>query len=424
MIRSILTNFSARIGVAALNFVMLLIITHFLGKEVYGQISKLALNVMIIHIISDLAGGPSLVYLTPRAKLSALLISGSIWSFVNAIGIGALLIYSGIFPVLFGKELLVIGLLVSLHSVNQNLLLGQQKIKAYNLLFMLQGILQILSLCFFIFFCKQTDAYPYIYASIIANALCYVIGLYLVSRKSSSPKIEESRPLLFVLFSNGFYTQAASLFFVLCKSICFNNINKLLPNPEGTTGIFNSAFSLAGAIMLFSASVSAVVMSKFANKVNHDESRPVVFLLAKLSLVLTTLAVGFFLLLPAEFYTWLLGKDFSPVKTVFIPMAPGIIFLSLGSVFSHYFSGAGKHIMNFIGGAITLLFTWLVTHFLIAEYGVIGAGISTSVTYIVTTVFIMGAFIFVGKNPAADLKLMLPAKSDFTALKNIFKKDS
>ena len=105
-------------------------------------------------------------------------------------------------------------------------------------------------------------------------------------------------------------------------------------------------------------------------------------------------------------------------------MAPGIIFLSLGSVFSHYFSGAGKHIMNFVGGAITLLFTWLVTHFLISEYGVIGAGISTSVTYIVTTVFIMGAFIFVGKNPAADLKLMLPAKNDFTALKNIFKKES
>jgi O-antigen/teichoic acid export membrane protein len=423
MIRSILTNFSARIGVAALNFAMLLMITHFLGKEIYGQISIIALNVSIIHIISDLAGGPSLVYLTPRAKLSSLMISGSIWSFVNAIGIGALLIWAGIFPVLYGKELLLIGLLVSLHSLNQNLLLGQQRIKAYNLLFFLQGILQILSLCIFIFFFKQADAYPYIYACIITNGLCYIAGLILVSRKTEAPKISEPRSLLFVLFSNGFYTQAASIFIVLCKTICFNNMKEQLPDGEGSVGIFNSAFSLSSAIMLFGASVSAVVMARIANKENHEEARGVVFKLAKLSFLLTTLAVGLFLLLPAEFYTWLLGKDFSPVKTVFIPMAPGIIFLSFGTVFSHYFSGAGKHVMNFVGGGITLLITWLVTSYLIEAYGVIGAGISTSVTFIVLTIFVLIAFIVMGKRPAADLKLLLPAKGDFTALMNIFKKE-
>lgn len=424
MIRSILTNFSARIGVAVLNFVMLLMFTHLLGKDIYGQISEIALNVGIIHIISDLAGGPSLVYLTPRAKLGSLLLSGSIWSFVNAIGIGALLIYTGIFPALYGKELLLIGLLVSLHSVNQNLLLGQQKIKAYNILFFLQGILQILSLCFFIFVHRPADAYPYIYACLIANGVCYVLGLYLVSRKAEQPKIKESRSLLFVLFSNGFYTQAASLFMLLPKSIAFDEIEKALPNADGSKGIYNSAHSLSGAIMLFGASVSSVVMSKVANHENHTETRGVIFRLAKLSFLLTTIAVVLFLLLPAEFYTWLLGKDFSPVKSVFIPMAPGIIFLSLGTVFSHYFSGAGKHIMNFIGGAVTLFFAWLVTHFLVKEYGLTGAGMSTSVVYITMTVFITAAFIFTGKNVAGDLKLMLPAKSDFTALKNIFKKNN
>lgn len=424
MIRNILTNFSARIGVAALTFVMMLLITNFLGKEIYGQISIIALNVSIIHIISDLAGGPSLVYLTPRAKLSALLISGSAWSFVNAIGIGALLIWAGVFPVLYGKELLLIGLLVSLHSLNQNLLLGQQRIKAYNLLFFLQGVLQLVSLCIFIFFCKQTDAYPYIYASIITNGLCYIVGLFLLSRKVEMPKISEPRPLLFVLFTNGFYTQAASIFIVFCKTICFNSMKKYLPDGEGSVGIFNSAFSLSSAIMLFGASVSTVVMSRIANKENHEEARDVVFKLTKLSFLLTTLAVGLFLLLPAEFYTWLLGKDFSPVKTVFIPMAPGIIFLSIGTVFSHYFSGAGKHVMNFIGAGVTLLATWLVTRYLIEAYGVAGAGISTSVTFIVLTIFMMVAFLLMGKHPFADLKLLLPAKGDFKTLMNIFKKDN
>ncbi len=424
MIRNILTNFSARLGVAALNFVMLLMLTNLLGKDIYGQISEIALNVGIIHIISDLAGGPSLVYLTPRAKLSALLISGSAWSFVNAIGIGAILIYAGIFPTLYAKELLLIGLLVSLHSINQNLLLGQQRIKAYNILFFLQGILQILSLCFFLFIYKPADAYPYIYACFISYGFCYAVGLFLVSKTAHVPTIKESRPLLLVLFSNGFYTQAASLFVLLPKAIAFNEIEKIIPDADGPKGIFNSAHSLGSAIMLFGASVSAVVMAKVANHANHSETRATIFRLAKLSFLLTAFAVLLFLSLPAEFYTWLLGKEFSPVKSVFIPMTPGIIFLSLGTVFSHYFSGAGKHIMNFIGGGITLLFAWLTTHFLVVEFGLMGAGIATSVGFIVMTVFIMAAFIFVGKQPASDLKLLLPAKSDFTALKDIFKKDN
>ena len=206
------------------------------------------------------------------------------------------------------------------------------------------------------------------------------------------------------------------------KSIAFDEIEKNLPSPDGSKGIYNSAHSLSSAIMLFGASVSSVVMSKVANRANHAETRGIIFRLSKLSFLLTTLAVVLFISLPAEFYTWLLGKDFSPVKSVFIPMAPGIIFLSLGTVFSHYFSGAGKHVMNFISGAVTLFIVWLVTHFLVKEYGLMGAGISTSVAFISMTVFIMAAFIFTGKHPAADLKLLLPTKSDYTALKNIFKK--
>ncbi|CAN5248707.1 hypothetical protein BH09BAC5_BH09BAC5_20740 [soil metagenome] len=423
MIRSIFTNFSARLGVAVLNFIMLLVITHILGKGIYGQISVIALNVSYIHLISDLAGGPSLVYLTPRARLGSLLLTGSIWSFVNSIGIGLILIYTGIFPELYGKEVLLIGLLISLHSLNQNLLLGQERIKVYNILFFAQGILQILSLLIFIFLLKQADAYPCIIAFIISNAICYVIGLFLVLQKRIEPKIIEPRPLLLVLFANGFYTQAASVFLVMPKSISFNSMKANLPDGEGSVGIVNSAYSLASAIMLFGASVSAVVLSKVANHANHTETRTTVFRLAKLSLLFTLLAVGFFLILPAEFYTWLLGKDFSPVKNIFIAMSPGIIFISLGTVFSHYFSGAGKHIMNFASGIVTLIFAWLITDYLVRKYGANGAGMAASVTFIVMTLFIMTAFILVGKNPIADMKLLFPQKGDFKALITIFKKE-
>ena len=104
-------------------------------------------------------------------------------------------------------------------------------------------------------------------------------------------------------------------------------------------------------------------------------------------------------------------------------MAPGIIFISYGTVFSHYFSGAGKHIMNFISGAIAFLASWAVTYFLIDYFGIVGAGIASSVAYIVMTICIFSAFILAGQNRRADMKLALPAKGDFKALLDIFKKE-
>jgi O-antigen/teichoic acid export membrane protein len=424
MIRSIFTNFSARLAVAVLNFIMMLLTTHILGKEIYGQITIIALNVTYIHLISDLAGGPSLVYLTPRASLRSLLIAGTTWSIFNSLLVGALLIYFGVFPALYGKEMLCIGLLISLHSLNQNLLLGQQRIKAYNILFFIQGVLQLLSLMLFIFFFKSPDAYPYIYACIISYGLCYVGGLYLVIKNAPVPQIEEKRSLLFLLFKNGFYTQLASIFVIAPKTIIINDMKSILPDKDGAVGVFNSAFSLGGAIMLFGASVSAILLAKVSNHENHQETRVTVFKLGKLSLFLTTGAVIFFSILPADFYSWLLGgKDYAPVKSIFLQMAPGIIFISYGTVFSHYFSGAGKHIMNFISSGIALLISWAVTYYFIERFGIAGAGIVSSVAYIVLTVCIFGIFILTGTNRKEDILLALPAKGDLKSLAGIFKKE-
>lgn len=422
MIKNIFTNFSSRFGVAVFNFIMLLMITHQLGKDIYGQISIIALNISIIHLISDLASGPSLVYLTPRAKLSSLLFNGSTWSIFNAVGIGSLLVYTGIFPKAYSVELLVIGVLISLHSLNQNLLLGQQKIKAYNLLFLMQGALQLLTMFLCIFFYKlSTDVYPYIYACIISNSIAYIVGLILVHKNRPPQQIEESKSILFLLFKNGFFTQAASLFLVFSKTISFNSLQTNLPNGTGAIGIFNSAFSLGATLMLFGASVSSIVLAKVANEKNHTATRATVFRLSKLSFAITLLGVGFFLLVPANFYSWLLGKDFLPVKNIFISMAPGILFLSLGTVFSHYFSGAGKHYMNFICGGITLLVTYLTTDVLIRKYGIAGAGLSTSVTFITLTFCIFIAFVFSDGNKKGDWKQLFPSKADFITLQEKFK---
>jgi O-antigen/teichoic acid export membrane protein len=422
MIRNIFTNFSARLAVAAMSFITLLMTTHYLGKETKGIVSIISLGIGIIHIVSDLANGPSLVYLTPRTKLRTLIVTGSIFAVVTTFAIGYLLIYLGNIPEDCGKEALVVALLISLHSLNQNVLLGQQRIKAYNILFFFQGVLQIAAMACCIFLFDQKSVYPYLYSNIASFAICYVAGLYLINKNPPEPKILEKRPILWVLFSNGFYTQAASLFLYMCKLKSQTSVKTILPNGEGAAGIYSTAFALGEAIMIFAASVSAVVLSKVSNQDNHAEARTSVFQLSKLSLGLTFLAVLFFLILPAGFYSWLLGKDFSPVKEVFLSIAPGIIFISFGTVFSHYFSGAGKHYMNFISGACALITTYLTADFFIHKAGMMGAGYSSSMTYMVLSIVIFVAFMLMGGNKKSDWKQLVPSRENFRSLRNILKK--
>jgi O-antigen/teichoic acid export membrane protein len=421
MIRNIFANFSSRLGVAVLNFAMLLMTTHFLGKETRGIVSIIGLGIAIIHVVSDLANGPSLVYLTPRTRLRTLWTIGSAWAIFTTIIVGIILIYIGNIPSFCGTEILIVAVLIALHSLNQNILLGQQRIKEYNILFILQGIVQIISMAVCIFFFNQKSVYPYIYSNMVSFGLCYLIGLYLIHKNPPEPKIAEKRSVLLVLFTNGFYAQMASLFLILCKLKGQTSLKTILPNGEGEAGIYSTAFALGEAIMIFAASVSAVVLSNVSNHANHLETRKTVFQLGKLSLTLTFLAVAFFVLLPSGFYTSLLGKDFSPVKHVFVTIAPGIIFVSFGTVFGHYFSGAGKHYMNFISGSIALLTTYLTTDYFIEKFGISGAGYSSSASYVLLTLIIFSAFVLVGENRKDDLKQLLPSKQDFFELRSMLK---
>lgn len=418
MIRNILTNFSARLGLAALNFFMLLLTTHYLGKDIRGEIATIQLGITIIHLISDLAGGPSLVYLVPRTGLRKLLLIGSAWSIFCSIAIGLILIQMDLLPAKYTIEILAMAVLVSLHSLNQNALIGQERIRIFNILHISLGMVQfgIMSLCIFVL--HMHESWPFLYASIAGYGISYLAGLYLVTRNAPQPQIDETRPVLLLLFTNGFFTQAASISFQLSLRENYFTLKKMLG--DGAVGIFSTALSLGEAILLFSSSVAAVTLARVANRGNHTVERPTIIRLSKISILLTGFGLLFFILLPNEFYTWLLGKDFSQVKESFITLAPGILLVSFGTVYSHYFSGAGKHYLNFISGCFGLVVALIVAKPLISKYVIPGAGWSATLAYATIAIFIFTIFMLVGKDRKADLKTLLPSRDDFAFIRNSF----
>lgn len=419
MLRSIITNFSARLIGAIMNFFMLLLTTHALGKEVRGEISIIQLSINIVHLISDIVGGPGLVYLVPRTKLSVLYITGWLWALFSCAGIGVILMQGGWMPEAYSTEVLIASFLLSLNSINMNILLGQQRIKEYNVLLYVQNGLMFVTMAASIFILKHEHAVPYLDACYAAYGITFLSGLILVLRRKHEPKLTENRSVFMVLFANGFFTQIATLTHQLSIRQSYYHLETAMHDNKASVGIFSTAISLGEAILLFSASVAAILMSRVSNETGDEISRRRTLRLSKFSVAVTLPAVLMFVLLPAEFYTWLLGKDFSGVHSTFRTLAPGIMLVSFGTVFGHYFSGSGKHYMNFFSGICALAITLMIVHTFIHLYGTDGAGWSASLSYGGLSVFIFTMFVITGRKYKGELKELLPNRSDLDFIKRI-----
>lgn len=418
MIRNILVTFSARLAVAVANFVVLLCTTNELGADVRGKISLIQLGIQLIHLISDMAGGPSMVYLVPRTPLRKLVLTAGLWAVFSVLGVGSVLLVTGQLPAVYGPDVLGIGLLVSLSAVFQNILLGQERIRAYNVLLLLQGALLVGGVVFSLYAAHVRSAQVFIIGSYLSwGAVALVAGWLVLQRSHTVTQSAGGRPLLVILFANGFFTQAATLTHQLSIRENYFRLRALTPGNDAAVGLYSTALSLGEAILLFSASVASVLLARAANTTDSPEVRLNTVRLSKLSLLITVPGLLLFALLPAAFYTWLLGKDFTPVRDVFLCLLPGIACVSFGTVYAHYFSGTGRHYWNFVGGSLGLVLALLSAGPLIGWLGVQGAGWSATLAYGALSVFSAGVFFATGKR--GEWKALLPSRGDWEVIKQL-----
>jgi O-antigen/teichoic acid export membrane protein len=141
----------------------------------------------------------------------------------------------------------------------------------------------------------------------------------------------------------------------------------------------------------------------------------VTFLLSKICFLLSLLCIGILVIIPAEFFNWLLGKDFTGIKTIMLYLSPGILVISFSSIISHYFSGLGRQRILLIANASGLVVTLATSYYFIQKYGLIGACYSASLSYFIQALVLSLAFMKVNKFSFNEL---FSFKKDLSLLKN------
>jgi len=138
----------------------------------------------------------------------------------------------------------------------------------------------------------------------------------------------------------------------------------------------------------------------------------------KLSVLLTVVGLAVLLVIPQSIYELLFTIEFLQLKLIIFALSPGVVALSANTIFSHYFSGLGNPKISLWANIVGFIVTIVLATILIPLIGIVGAALTTSVSYTATVVY--QYFIF-KKQTGTKFSQWLLSSHDFIDFMKIIK---
>lgn len=411
MLKNLITSFFARGAVALTALAILLVQSRMLGSAEVGQVSLLILNLAIVQTISEIYTGSALVYFIAKYAFRKIYRSGLLWTAVCIAVVNAVFYSFGIGIKALWLHVMTLSFMSTLQAFHLVVLLGKERIQTYNFLVFFQPLLLLGLLSLNIFGLKIMSVEAYIIAAYASWGVSLGISFYYIIKILRADHTVEEIPVKSIL-KNGLINQLGNLAHTLS-----NRYNYYMIGASVLVGIYASATSLIESVWILSGSISPIILTHIANQKDTRNSSRVTFLLSKISFLLSLLCVAVVVMLPEDFFTYILGKDFAGTKKIMLYLSPGVLCLSFSSIISHYFSGLGRQKTLLLANSAGLFVTLCTSYYFIHRFGLPGACYAASLSYM-TQAFVL-TLIFMKQSDFTlpqlfqfkkDLTLLLPAK--------------
>lgn len=423
MLKQLLGTAGTRVLNAVINICILILLTNKIGSEGLGVIGLIMLDITIIQLAIDMVAGSAVIYYASRHHLGALVFPAYIWILaVILFFIIAGIIVSKLFPLFyevvipsgFSRDIIALSLLNAIMLLHYNILLGKKKINTYNRIFSIQ-ILSMLGIFLIqIYYLKNLSVTAYTWALYVAYGIGAVSSLFTAYRGSGPFIISGWRHTLGQVLHYGLSTQLANILHMGNKRLSFFLIKYF--SGLKSLGVYTAGTQISEGLRLIGQSISMVQFSTISNTNDKEYARILTIKLMKFTVLLTAAAVLCLLLIPFSTYAFIFSSDFSQIKVVIYALSPGIIALSMTTIFSGYFSGRGMPNINLVSNVIGFMFTIIFAVLLIPIWGYTGAALTASASFTASTIY---QYIIFWQHTGTQYFEWLPRKNDFTDFKQI-----
>ncbi|MFA8299821.1 MAG: lipopolysaccharide biosynthesis protein [Hyphomicrobiales bacterium] len=424
MLKSIFGTTGIKLLGVVINLIIISISTSNLGATNYGIITLFIFGISLFHLSCEALAGSSTLYYASRLSIWEIFFPAWSWILLIALVSFPFLHLLSLFPSIYsatiqiGTEYLIVitGIFLALSGINTNYLIGIKKIKAVNLIFLAQILSNLAFLCIFIYILDIKDYAAGIYSASLSYVVSFILSAIVILPRLLSEKIKQPFSKFKVLLSYGYKTQIGSYILFGNKKITIPLIKSFIG--DGPLGVYNAGIKITEGFRIISQSVALVQFSEIANSNDSEYSKNITLSLIKGTTIITLLGILVLVCIPMEFFSYFLGKDFSEVKPIIYCLSPGVILFGANIIFSHYFSGTNRPIMNSVSNFIGLISTIIFCYLLLPSFGLIGAGIATSFGYIVSAIFQLIIFIKISK---AKIHELIITKKDYVLFRGYIK---
>lgn len=420
MLKKIFGTFGTRVLNAICNFVTLWFGTHYLGAEAWGIGGIVLLDVSLLLIGVEFLAGSGLIYFTPRKSYRTLFKISYIWSAL-IVAFYALLMYLFSFiPESFGHHfakffgesaefvpegyhgmVLLLVFVYSLHNFNLTTMLGKERVGTNNILFIIQFMTQMCSMLVYIFVFDIRDANAFVYSFLTGYIVSYICGLTQIWPYLKDPVEDSLWDTIKEMFKFGTIIQLSTLVTMLNRRLSFLIIKGFWGDAK--VGVYSAASQVSEAPKMIGQSIAMVQFSKISNLTDNDLAAKITVQLLKIATILTAICIFIVCVIPTSVYSWLFTSNFAEMRVVMIALGPGVVFMAANMVFSHYFSGMNMPKHNLYGALVGLAVTIPSLYLLIPPLGMVGAGISASLTNLAIIVYQWVIFKKINKTSAKEL---------------------
>lgn len=375
--KTLLKTFFSRFFILFLNFGLVIYTTNVWGSEGKGVISIVIADLTVISFFANIFVGSSMSYFASRYTIEEILPFAYLWAVLTGIFIPLIFSFSHAVP--YPGYLICLSVLTSLLTSNVNLFVGQKNITMFNVYTILQQFVQIIFIFIIVYVIKVTSIEAYFMAQAGCLGLLFLISTLQIIKPGMLKKISFSGSTGKKLFNYGWKTQLSAFLQFLNNRLSFYFLEYF----RGiiSVGVFSVGVAFSEAVWAVSRSLSVILYADVINTASPDQAIEKTKISLRISFLITLLFIAVMLIIPARFYSFIFGKDFSQTKEIVLLLSPGILAIAVSNIIGYYFAGINKlRILN-MKALIGLIFTLISSFLIIPKWGIRGACIITSLSY-------------------------------------------
>lgn len=423
ILRSTIINFGVSGLLLLLGVISNALIVELIGAEGKGIVANFTAFFGLVIAISYLSLGSGLIYNVSRKSNYAVYLNTSIgYSLFLALVLAlSLVLLKPIILTHILKSLpafyfdLGISLIVfdTLSKAAIAFTRAKKNVKAYNVSLLINKVFPFLILC--LFWITEVDVHPY-YIIILTYLGSFVLIAYVYLSYSTlvNLKLVKLGALIEMLSFSlkehiGLVAQKLNLRLDIILIGIFLNAEMI--------GYYSIAVLFAESIWYLPDAIGVFLYPDIASKKDKVESIKKVARIHRVSfsLLIIIIALMFFFI---EYPILLLfGKDFLISVEIIKFLLIGVLSLSSAKILTKYFAGVGKPMINSISTTIGAVFNITGLYFLLPIYGVIGAAIATSISYMVIATVLIWILLSRENSVVKCSDLFILSKEDINSIK-------